>query len=162
MVKGGKKDESYIADLFKEKVLEYDPLQICTSVFYFDGGSNVQKAGEVLMARFPCTFCLHGGGHVDSLFFSSITKVKPIKIFHIFAPFYYLQSIDTPFFLFVKVLILKTCCLYSVFGLTWITSSMPNSWPSLLWPIKVAVLAFSVVLVPEWLFGSTPWCISYV
>ena len=106
MVKGGKKDESYIANLFKEKVLEYDPLQICTSVFFFDGGLNVQKAGEVLMARFPRTFCLHGGGHVDSLFFSSITKVKPIKIFHIFAPFYYLQSIDTPFFLFVKVLIL--------------------------------------------------------
>jgi hypothetical protein len=109
MVKGGKKDESYIANLFKEKVLEYDPLQICTSVFFFDGGLNVQKAGEVLMARFPRT--------VDSLFFSSITKVKPIKIFHIFAPFYYLQSIDTPFFLFVEVLILKTCCLYSVFGL---------------------------------------------
>ena len=29
MAKGGKKDALYIANLFKEKVLEYDPLKIC-------------------------------------------------------------------------------------------------------------------------------------
>jgi hypothetical protein len=39
--------------------------------------------------------------------------------------------------------------------------SMPNSWPSLLWQIRVARLTFSGVLVPEWLYGSMPWCISY-
>ncbi len=64
MAEGGKKDASYIADMFEEKVLEYDSLKICTDVFYFDGASNVQKAGEVLMAKFPHSFCFHGGKHV--------------------------------------------------------------------------------------------------
>jgi hypothetical protein len=50
MVEGGKKDDSFIADLFDKKVMEYDPLKTCLDVFYFDGASNIQKAGEVLMA----------------------------------------------------------------------------------------------------------------
>jgi hypothetical protein len=62
MAEGGKKDALYIADLFEEKVLEFDPQRIYTDVFYFDGASNVQKAGDVLMARFPQSFCFHGGG----------------------------------------------------------------------------------------------------
>jgi hypothetical protein len=70
MAEGEKKDASYIADLFDEKVMEYAPMRIFTDVFYFDGASNVKKAGEVLMARFPRTFCFHGGEHVVSLFFS--------------------------------------------------------------------------------------------
>jgi len=32
-----------------------------TDLFFFDGASNVQKAGQVLMAKFPRTFCFHGG-----------------------------------------------------------------------------------------------------
>ncbi len=56
MAEGGKKDASYIAGMFEEKVMEYDSLKICTDVFYFDGASNVQKAGKVLMARFPHSF----------------------------------------------------------------------------------------------------------
>ncbi len=62
-------------------------------MFFFDGASYVQKAGQVLMAKFPRTFCFHGGEHVVSLFFSSIAKIAPIK-----------------------VLILKTCRFYNVFG----------------------------------------------
>ncbi len=84
MVEEGKKDALYIVNLFEEKVLEYDSLKICTGVFYFDGVSNVQKTGEVLMARLPCTFCLHKREHVVSLFFSSIAKNKPIKVCPIF------------------------------------------------------------------------------
>jgi hypothetical protein len=61
MAEGRKKDASYIADMFEEKVMEYDSLKICTDVFYFDGASNVQKAGEVLMARFPHSFLLPRG-----------------------------------------------------------------------------------------------------
>ena len=49
-------------------------------MFYFDGAANVQKAGDVLMAKFPRSCCFHGGEHVVSLFFSSITKIKPIKV----------------------------------------------------------------------------------
>ncbi len=85
MAEQGKKDASYIANLFDQKVMEYNPLKTCTDVFYFDGGSNVQKAGEVLMARFPCSFCFHGGKHVVSLFFSSIPKIKPVKVCLMFA-----------------------------------------------------------------------------
>ncbi len=80
MAEGGKKDASYIADMFEEKVMEYNSLKICTDVFYFDGASNVQKAGEVLMARFPHSFCFHGGEHVVSLFFLPIAKIEPIKV----------------------------------------------------------------------------------
>jgi hypothetical protein len=47
MEEGGKKDAQYFAKLFEGKVLEYDPQLLCTNVFYFDGASNVQKAGEI-------------------------------------------------------------------------------------------------------------------
>jgi hypothetical protein len=101
MVEGGKKDALYIANLFDQKVMEYNPLKTCTDVFYFDGVSNVQMAGEVLMARFTCSFCFHGGKHVVSLFFSSIAKIKLVKVLClVFALSGYIQSIDSPFFLF--------------------------------------------------------------
>jgi hypothetical protein len=93
MQDGGKKDASYIARLFEEEVYKFDPTGTFTDVFFFDGASNVQKAGQILMAKFPRTFCFHGGEHVVSLFFSSIAKIGPIK-----------------------VLILKTCRFYNVFG----------------------------------------------
>ena len=82
MEEGGKKDAQYIAKLFEGKVLEYNPPLLCIDVFYFDGASNVQKAGEILMAKFPLSFCFHGGEHVVSLFFSSIAKIKPVKVVH--------------------------------------------------------------------------------
>jgi hypothetical protein len=56
MEEGGKKDAPYIAELFEGKVLEYDLQLICTDVFYFDGASDVQKAGEILMAKFLILF----------------------------------------------------------------------------------------------------------
>jgi hypothetical protein len=80
MVEGGKKDTLYIADLFKENVAEFNPERMYTDVFYFDGASNVEKAGNILIARFPRSFCFHGGEHVVLLFFSWIAKIKTIKI----------------------------------------------------------------------------------
>lgn len=80
MAAGGKKDASYIADIFEDKVEEYDPNHTLTDLFYFDGASNVQKAGQVLMAKYPRSFCYHGGEHVVSLFFTSLSKIKPIKV----------------------------------------------------------------------------------
>ena len=79
---GGKKDAVYVASLFEEKVGEFDPYNQLTDVFFFDGASNVQKAGDLLMAKFPRSFSFHGGEHVVSLFFSSIAKLKPIKVCH--------------------------------------------------------------------------------
>ena len=80
MAAGGKKDASYIADIFEEIAEDYDPDHTLIDIFYFDGASNVQKAGEVLMAKYPRTFCYHGGEHVVSLFFTSISKIKPIRV----------------------------------------------------------------------------------
>ncbi len=103
MAEGGEKDALYIANLFDKKVMEYNPLKICTDVFYFDGASNLQKAGEVLMARFPCSFCFHGGKHVVSLFFSSIPKIKLVKVCQEFELLGYIHSMDSPFFPFYSV-----------------------------------------------------------
>ncbi len=80
MEEGGKKDAQYVAKLFDGKVPEYDPQLLCTDVFYFDRASNVQKAEEILMAKFPHSFCFHGGEHVVSQFFSSIAKIKPVEV----------------------------------------------------------------------------------
>jgi hypothetical protein len=81
MAEGGKKDASYIADIFEDKVDEYNPKHSLVDLFYFDGASNVQKAGKVLMAKYPRTFCYHGGEHVVSLFFTSLSNIKPIKVY---------------------------------------------------------------------------------
>ena len=56
MALGGKKDATYIADIFAAKVEEYEPNHQLTDVFYFDGASNVQKAGQVLMASIHAHF----------------------------------------------------------------------------------------------------------
>jgi hypothetical protein len=118
MEEGGKKDVRYIAELFEGKVLEYNPQLLCTDVFYFDGASNVQKAGEILMAKFPCSFCFHGGEHVVSLFFSSIAKIKPIKVHGaglscILVETFFNQILTS---YLCPVLIPKTCRIYHVFG----------------------------------------------
>ena len=90
---GGKKDASYIAEMFDDIVKEYDPNGTLTDAFFFDGAPNVQEGGAILVAKHPHSFCFHGGEHVLSLFFASLSKIKPIKL-----------------------LILKTCRLYNVFG----------------------------------------------
>ena len=82
-------------------------------MFFFDGASNVQKAGDLLMAKYPRTFCFHGGEHVVSLFFSSIAKIKPIKVcISVFVIIH--ERHNSPFFVF-QLLILKTCRIYNVF-----------------------------------------------
>ncbi len=50
MSKGGTKDAQGIEQIFKDKVAEFDPTSTCTDEFFFDGASNVQKAGEILCA----------------------------------------------------------------------------------------------------------------
>jgi hypothetical protein len=80
MTKGGKKDATYIADLMEDIVIKYDPEKTRTTIFWFDGASNVQKAGKILEQKFPRAYSLHGGEHVVSLFFSDISKLPAIKV----------------------------------------------------------------------------------
>ena len=51
----GKKDTLFIADVFTKLLLEFDAEKHRVDIFYFDGVSNVQKAGEVLGVKFPQT-----------------------------------------------------------------------------------------------------------
>jgi hypothetical protein len=91
--------------------VEYDPKMSLTDIFFFDGASYVQKAGQVLMAKFPRTSCFHGGEHVVSrpLFFTDIAVI-------FYCPFLIIIMTLT-YLLCPQILILKTCRLYNVFGL---------------------------------------------
>ena len=78
---GGKKDASYIASLFNPHLDELDPHKSLVDLLYFDGASNVQKAGSIIGAVYPRVTCLHGAEHVVSLFFSDICKIASIQAF---------------------------------------------------------------------------------
>jgi len=53
LVEGGKKDATFIASLFDPWVLRLDPLSTRIDCVFFDGASNVQKAGHLLQAKYP-------------------------------------------------------------------------------------------------------------
>jgi hypothetical protein len=77
---GGKKSATYIAQLFMPHMEILDPDKTVVDLLYFDGASNVQKAGDIICARYPRATCLQGSEHVVSLFFSDIAQVKQIKV----------------------------------------------------------------------------------
>jgi hypothetical protein len=76
MQKGGKKDATYVAGLFEDKVREYNTNNTLTNVFFFDKASNVQKAGEILAAKFPHSFYFHGREHVVLPSFHQLQKLS--------------------------------------------------------------------------------------
>ena len=78
--KAGKKDALYIADFVGGLLGEYDAEKNRVDIFYFDGASNVQKAGAVLAVRYPRTMTYHGGEHVVALWFTSLAKIPAIKV----------------------------------------------------------------------------------
>ncbi len=73
---GGKKDALYIANIFDNIVKECNPKGTLTNAFFFDGASNVQKGGAILVAKYPHSFCFQKGEHVLALFFASISRIK--------------------------------------------------------------------------------------
>ncbi len=62
MSNGGKK---FIMLHLKEKVKEVHGLGLFTDCFFFDGASNVQKAGAILCTEFKAMY-FHGGKQVLS------------------------------------------------------------------------------------------------
>ena len=82
MAAGGKKDAEFIANQFIPMAEELDPdnAEGLIDIFYFDGASNVQKAGRILNEKYPTSHTLHGIEHVFSLFFDDMAKLKPIKV----------------------------------------------------------------------------------
>ena len=92
LAQGGKKDAKYLADLFFPHLADVDPKKDLTDLVLFDGATNVQKAGEVIQARYPRVTVLRGAEHVVSLFFKDVAKIKAIDkmikqykmIYHLF------------------------------------------------------------------------------
>lgn len=82
MAAGGRKDAEFIANQFIPMAEELDPDNAhgIIDVFFFDGASNVQKAGLILNAKYPTSHTLHGIEHVFSLFFDDMANLKPIKV----------------------------------------------------------------------------------
>jgi hypothetical protein len=73
---------------------------------FFDGASNVQKAGRLLEAKYLQLTVLHGAEHVVSLFFADATKLKPVKRLIVNYPCAYklfgLGAMHAPYALFQK------------------------------------------------------------
>ena len=80
MAVGGKKDATYISNIFQETLVNYNPLKVHTDLFFVYGASNVQKGGEILCQIYPRAFCYHAGEHVMALFFSDIANLGAIKV----------------------------------------------------------------------------------
>jgi hypothetical protein len=74
LVDGGKKDASFIASLFDPWVVKLDPLSTRIDSVFFDGASNVQKAGRLLEAKYPRIHVQTCAAHAVSLFFSDLFK----------------------------------------------------------------------------------------
>ena len=64
-----------------------DPSRMYSDIFFFDGASNVAKAGKVLEAKFPRprAYTLHGGEHVVSLFFHDLSKQPAVRVSNFFS-----------------------------------------------------------------------------
>jgi hypothetical protein len=74
LVEGGKKDATFIASLFDPWVLRLDPLSTRIDCVFFDGASNIQKAGRLLQAKYPRIHVQTCVAHSVSLFFSDICR----------------------------------------------------------------------------------------
>ena len=80
MAVGGKKDAPYIAGIFLPHLEKHDPNKCLADLVFFDGASNVQKAGRILEAKYPRLTCLHGAEHCVALFFTDIADFPQIKV----------------------------------------------------------------------------------
>ncbi len=53
MSEGGKKDATYIAEMFQEKVNEFNPKGQNTDVFFFDGAAMFIRQAKFCVKPFP-------------------------------------------------------------------------------------------------------------
>jgi hypothetical protein len=56
-----------------------DPDKQLIDCVFFDGASNVQKAGKIMQVRYPLVMVLHGAEHVVSLFFKDLSNIQVVK-----------------------------------------------------------------------------------
>lgn len=74
LVAGKKKDATFIASLFDPWIEKLDPEGLRVDCVFFDGASNVQKAGRLLAAKYPRIHVQTCAAHSVSLFFSDVCK----------------------------------------------------------------------------------------
>lgn len=103
----GRKDASYISDLFLPHITEMETLvPNCTDLVIFDGASNVQKAGKLLEAKFPHISVIHGAEHVISLFYGDVFRLKQFdmlkKMNRIIYRYFGSGSMHSPYAIFSK------------------------------------------------------------
>ena len=73
---GMKKTGRYIATIVEEKMEMLAKAGCVVDTFFSDGGSNVVKAGRILMAKYKGLYAFHGAEHVMSLLLLDIFKMR--------------------------------------------------------------------------------------
>jgi hypothetical protein len=76
---GGKKDAGFISGLFLPHIKTIDPDKQLIDCVFFDGASNVQKAGKIIQVHYPRVMVLHGAEHVVSLLFKDLSNIQVVK-----------------------------------------------------------------------------------
>ena len=77
-------------------------------IFYFDGASNVQKAGELHRVKFPRTVTYHGGEHAVTLWFSDLASGDQGLFYTVLLILFFFNfCTNSP--LFSQKLMLKVC-----------------------------------------------------
>jgi hypothetical protein len=117
LVVGEKKDGCFISSLFLPVIESLDVLKDKVDVVFFDGGSNFQLAGRIIMERFPRITVVHGLEHVLSLVFVDISKIPVIHVSYFVLQSSWPLNILTIFFRkFIQQLNLQVKRLYRTFG----------------------------------------------
>jgi len=80
LIKGGNKNCEYIERSIRPILQQLDPTKKLFDVAFFDGATNVQKAGQLLAELYPRISTIHGCEHVMSLFFSDLLRKTPLKV----------------------------------------------------------------------------------
>ena len=73
-------DIKCVARIFIPQMLKLDSKKNKFNLYIVDGASNVQSAGDVLAAYFPCVTTIHGSEHGTCLDFTDITKLSSMKV----------------------------------------------------------------------------------
>ena len=69
--------QTYIAGIIQPYIQAFENSSPkCVDYLSFDGAGNVQRAGNILAAKFPRIIVTHGAEHVLSLYFQDCFKLS--------------------------------------------------------------------------------------